>query len=208
MKNLFLLLCFSMCLVSCKEISGTLQVQESFMAIVNNKCGWDPFSSCEPTKKIEIPYGNYSATINFSSKSEISINMKANAFKETIILKRPKNFEFPENGHFQLTSAQVNQTFDIQGRVTTTVTDSNSVRENESCTYTVNDYVCYPGSNGQPQCGYQNRTVWGYRYVEYFIRNTTKNLVSDFFENQKSLAQFSGEQTEAEKIYLFTSRCH
>lgn len=207
MKNLVIVLALVFCLVSCKEISGALTVHETFSALVNKKCGWSPFSSCDPNKKLEIPSGYYISTIDFGSKTEIKIEMKANAFKETIILKRPKTFEFPANGPFQLSRAQVNQAFDVDGNVKTTVWDSNLFKDNESCTYTVPDYVCYPDNSGRPQCSYQNRTVWGYRFVEYFNRNTTKELQAKLVDGGKTLAQFNGNRTDAEKIYTFTSIC-
>ncbi len=207
MKNIFVISALFLFLVSCKEISGTLTVHEAFTASVNKKCGWNPFASCDPNKKLEIPAGNYFSTIDFSSKTEIKIDMKANIFKESIILKRPKNFDFPENGNFQLSKIQANQNFDVSGHVSTTVSDSAMMRDNESCTYTVPDYVCYPDGNGHQQCSYQNRTVWGYRYVEYFNRNTVRELFADLIDNQKTLAQFNGSRTETEKIYRYTSLC-
>lgn len=207
MKNLLVISSVFLFLVSCKEISGTLTVHNSFTAIVNKKCGWSPFSSCDPTKKIEIPSGYYNSTIDFGSKTEIKIEMKANVYKESIILKRPKNFEFPQNGNFQLSKTQVNQPFDVSGRVSTHVWDSQLQRNNESCTYTIPDYVCYPDSDGRPKCSYESRTVWGYRFVEYFERNTTRELLADLVENQKIVAQFNGSRTETEKIYTYTSIC-
>lgn len=195
-------------LVSCREISGTLEVNQPFTAIVNKKCSWNPFKSCDPTKKVEIPAGNYNATVDFSSKTEIKIEMKANAYKETIILKRPKNFEFPQNGPFQLTQAQVNQGFDISGQVNTTVWDSPLQRQNESCSYTIQDWVCQPDGTGKPNCGYVSRSVWGQRYVEFYDRNTTREMHADLIEAQKSVARFDGSKTDSEKIYTFTSICH
>lgn len=194
-------------LVSCKEISGTLTVHEKFNAVVNKKCGWNPFASCDPNKKVQIPVGNFNSTVDFTSKTEIKIEIKANAYKESIILKRPKNFDFPQNGNFQLSGEQVNQSFDVSGHMATQVWDSQLIRDNESCTYYVPEYVCYPDSSGQAGCSYQNRTVWGYRYVEYFNRNTTRELNADLVENQKTVARFNGSRTDAEKIYRYTSIC-
>ncbi len=205
MKNLVMVSALFLFLVSCKEISGTLTVHENFAAMVNKKCGW--FESCDPNRKLEIPSGNYLSTIDFGSKTEIKIEMKANAYKETIILKRPKNFEFPENGSFQLTKAQSNQLFDVSGEVKTRVQDSESKKANESCSYMVDDYICYPDTSGQVQCGYQSRTVWGYRFVEYFDRTTTKDLFANLLEGQRTLAQFNGTRVETEKVYTFTSIC-
>jgi hypothetical protein len=207
MKKLLLVSSLVLFLVSCKEISGTVDVQQSFKAIVNNKCSWNPFKKCDPTKTVEIPAGHYNAKVDFGSKKEIKIEMKANAYKETIILNRPKNFEFPQNGSFLLSSSQVGQEFGVSGQVTTQVWDSQSYRDNESCTYTVRDWVCYPDANGRPVCGYQDRTVWGYRFVEYFNRNTTTEMFADLITKHASLARFTGAKTEAQKIYTYTSIC-
>lgn len=207
MKIFLVLFSLAMVLTSCKEISGSLVVSQDFSANGNKKCGWNPFGSCDPNKMIQIPAGNYNAVIDFGSKAEIKIEMKANVYKETIILKRPKNFEFPTNGDFHLTKEQVNQSFDVLGSVKTTVWDSPVQRANESCTYYVPEWICRPNSEGPPTCYYENRSHWGYRFVEYFNRNITKDLSADLLESQRSLARFTGVKTESEKIYIFTSVC-
>lgn len=194
-------------LVSCKEISGTFTVNQDFSANVNKKCGWNPFGSCDPNKKLQIPRGTYNAVIDFGSKTEIKIEMKANAYKETITLLRPKNFEFPVNGDFALTAVQVNQAFDVKGSVATTVWDSQLQRGNESCSYMAPVWVCSADTNGRPYCHYENRSVWGYRFVEYYNRNTTRDLFADLMEGQRSLGRFTGARTDSEKIYTYTSIC-
>ncbi len=207
MKKILLLSSLMMVLVSCKEISGTFLVNQDFSANVNKKCGWNPFGSCDPNKKLQIPAGNYNAVIDFGSKTEIKIEMKANAFKETITLLRPKNFEFPTNGDFVLTSVQVNQSFDVKGNVQTTVSESPLQRGNESCTYMAPVWVCSHDSYGRPYCHYENQSVWGYRFVEYYNRNTTRELSADLMQSQRSLARFTGARTDSEKIYTYTSIC-
>lgn len=207
MKKLFLVLGLMMGLVSCKEISGTFSVSQGFSANVNKKCGFNPFGACDPNKKLQVPAGTYNAAIDFGSKTEIKIEMKANAFKETITLLRPKNFEFPTNGDFVLTALQVNQSFDVRGNVVTTVSDSALQRGNESCSYMAPVWVCNHDNYGRPYCHYENRSVWGYRFVEYYNRNTTRELVADLLESQRSLARFTGARTESEKIYTYTSIC-
>lgn len=196
-----------MILVSCKEVSGTLVVGQDFSANVNKKCGWNPFGSCDPNKKIQIPAGSYNAVLDFGSKTEIKIQMKANAYKENIVLSRPKNFEFPVNGDFVLTSAQVNQAFDVKGSVQTTVWNSVPQRDNESCTYTVPVWVCTADGGGRPYCHYENQSVWGYRLVEYYNRNTTRDMSAHLMDGQRSLARFTGARTDSEKIYTYTGIC-
>lgn len=205
MKNLLLASSLVLFLVSCKDISGTLVVSETFGAKVAKRCSW--FSPCDPNQKTEIPAGSYQSKVDFGSKTEIKIELQANAFKETIILKRPKNFEFPKNGPFQLTKEQVEQDFSVQGVVDTRVDESERYRDNESCTYMINDYGCWPTGNGQVSCGPQSRAVWGYRYVEYFNRNTTRQMYADIMDGAKSKARFSGIRTDTEKVYTFTSVC-
>lgn len=207
MKNLFLLCSLMMILVSCKEIAGTFVVNQEFAANINKKCGWNPFGSCDPKKKLQIPIGNYGAVIDFGSKTDIKIEMKANAYKETVTLLRPKNFEFPANGDFVLTASQVNQSFDVKGSVKTTVWDSPPQRGNESCSYTAPVWVCSHDNSGRPYCHYENRSVWGYRFVEYYNRNTTRDLAADLVESQRSLGRFTGTRTDSEKIYTYTSIC-
>ncbi len=207
MKTMWLLCSMMMVLVSCKEISGTLTVSQDFSANVNKKCGWNPFGSCNPNKKLQVPAGSYEAVVDFGSKTEIKIAMKANAYKENIFLSRPKNFEFPANGDFVLSAAQVKQSFDVKGRVQTTVWNSAPQRGNESCTYTLPVWVCSADGDGRPYCHYENQSVWGYRIVEYYNRNTTRDMWADLMEGQRSLARFTGAKTDSEKIYTYTSIC-
>lgn len=201
----FLSVCFT--LVSCKEISGSFVVTKAFKAQTKNNCGWDPFGQCVPLKEVTIQSGYYNSKINFSSKDLIRIELKANKITETIILKRPLNFEFPLNGSFLLLAKDIHQDFDIKGSVNTTVTNSPNRREYESCTYTVNDYVCYPGGNGHPQCSFQPRQVWGYRLVEYYLKTTAQNLAAFLVHENEDLARFEGQKIDSEKIYLFQGFC-
>lgn len=208
MKNLFLLLALSTLMISCKEISGNLQVTQNFQAKVDNKCGWDPFGNCQPTKEVTVATGNYNTTIDFSSKDLIKMQIKANKVNETILLKRPANFEFPTNGEFQLAANEIDQDFNIHGQVQTQVLESPTRREFESCTYTRNEYVCYPaGPNGQPVCSYQPRQVWGYRPVEYYVKTTVRDLSAHIMDQQSAMAHFTGHREDAERIYLYQGIC-
>lgn len=207
MKKFFLLCALSSLIISCKEISGSLEVVQDFEAKVENNCGWDPFGNCEPTKKVKIVPGNYKSTVNFSSKEIIKMEVKANKVKETIVLKRPNNFEFPANGDFHLGANEIGQNFDVHGSMQTQVFESPTRREHESCTYTRNEYVCYPGQNGQPVCSYQPRQVWGYRLVEYYLKTTVRDLLAHIMEADQSKAHFTGHREDSEKIYLYQGIC-
>jgi hypothetical protein len=207
MKKMLLLVSMFFVLVSCKEISGSLTVDQAFDAVVVKSCGWDPFGSCEPTKTIAIQPGNYKSKIDFSSKNNIKLELKANKVTETILLKRPANFEFPVNGQFHLAASQIGQSFDVHGDVMTTVTTTERRRGYESCTYTVNEYVCYPDSNGHTQCGYQPRQVWGNRPVEYYLESTDRVLTAHITASESKLAHFHGQRIDTEKIYLYQGIC-
>lgn len=207
MKKLILISGVLLFFTACKEISGEFKVQKSFTAVAENNCGWDPFGSCEPTKQVTIQPGNYRSKINFSSKKNIKIEIKANKVTETILLDRPDNFEFPTNGNFHLTAQEIKQNFSVHGSVQTNVFDSERRREHESCTYTVNEYVCYPRPSGKPECGYQPRQVWGYRSVEYYLKTTSRDLIAQLVNEKESLADFDGHREDVEKIYVYQGIC-
>lgn len=208
MRNIMLLLALSTLMISCKEISGSLEVTQNFQAKVDNKCGWDPFGNCAPTKEVMVAAGNYKAVVDFSSKEQIKMQIKANKVTETILLKRPANFEFPTNGDFQLSASEIDQDFDVHGDVQTQVVESPTRKEVESCTYTRSEYVCYPsGPNGQPTCSYQPRQVWGYRHVEYFLKTTVRDLSAQILNQQAMMAHFVGHREDSEKIYLYQGFC-
>ncbi|MCK6599090.1 MAG: hypothetical protein L6Q37_12055, partial [Bdellovibrionaceae bacterium] len=104
MKKMILVLTSLLLLTSCEELTGTLEVFSQFKANVKNKCDWNPFVTCPDMAQIEVYPGTYQAEMEVFSKSEFRLHLKNKNFKETIIFSKPKYFNIPDNGRFELSA--------------------------------------------------------------------------------------------------------
>ncbi len=189
MKNiLFCILALMM--VSCETITGELNV----VSALNFQDG----TAVNPaTYKANIKATKKTLTLNLPN--EVSVKFKI-----------PKNAGLPSrNGNISLNQSQIKQPYDLEGRVNTTVTDSDSRRDYERCTYNQPYTVCQTDSRGRTTCYTQHRTVNGYRDVQFRERTESKYLSVSLLTpgTNVSNAQFEGNDVSRFRVYEYASQC-
>ena len=184
-------------LTACNDpFDGVLSVKQP-MNVLSNK------------KAVYVPAGDSSARLEFASKTKINLTLEAAGKKTKLVLETPNKLNFPEDGNFSFTAAELNQNFGATGGVARTVTMGDTVRGYEQCQYQRPETVCYPaGNHGEVQCRTEYRTVWGQQYVEYNDRTTHQDLTVNFVSPAGALyAAFTGNRSYSERIYRVQDRC-
>lgn len=221
-------------LIGCKPISGTLKVHEPITVKVTELiqeedpfCRIDPEQECpwkEVIKDVNVKAGSMKAKLDQKSKTKISLILDGLKNDPSVIFKVPKGFKIPErNGEFHLKSKQVGQPFDLHGLVNTKVTESKEYRGWERCTYTEQRRVCRTVPprcrtnregrticrGGGQRCHWENVTVWGDQRVEYYYRQTDRDINIGLMEPGQSnaSAEFVARQRWDQKVYTYKGRC-
>jgi hypothetical protein len=180
-------------LTACDPFEGVLSVKYPF--------------AVKGDSTVVVQAGDFNAKLEFSSSKKIDITLKVNGKKQNITLNLPKKLNIPDNGPFTVSAADLGQDFSAQGANTKTMSDSQMQSGNEQCTYQRHEQVCYPVNN-QIVCRDEIRTVYGWRYVEYFDRTTTQNLNVNFIHaNGATLANFNGQKSSVERFYRTQDMC-
>jgi hypothetical protein len=186
--------------MACDEIDGTTTVKRP--VIYNLKPG--------SAEKSQIPPGNYKTVIERKKDTLIQIELKGPSKKEyEVKLSVPKDLDLPENGNLTLPAAMTGQPFDVFVDVLKTVERSQRYQEWQSCTYQEQERFCYVDNQGRQRCEYRYVTRWGHQYVEYFFRETSKQIRVDLGSDQESesLAHFYSEKRWREKIIVREDLC-
>lgn len=199
-------------LTACDPFEGLLSVKQPMVVKSTEKTpGCSPDSDpwgCTQIVNVTVPAGDYTAKLEFNSKTEIQIQMKINGKKKTLTLDLPKKLNIPNNGPFSVSAQDLGQDFGAQGNAQTAVSDSQTYRGWDHCTYQRPEQVCYPTGNGGVTCHTEWRTVNGQQQVEYFDRNTKQDLSVSFVNSQNALlSNFGGNRTSSERIYTYRGQC-
>ncbi len=199
--HLFLLPVILVLGTACDEIDGTTSVKRPF--IYNLKPGGP--------EKEQIPVGQYKTTIEKKKKDLVQIELDGPGDKEyEIKLMVPKNLELPDNGSMSLPAGMTGQPFDVFVRVATTVERSQTYREWQSCRYEVRERYCYIDNQGHQRCEYRYVTRWGNQDVEYYFRETTKDVRVNLGSNNEveALANFYSLKQWRDKVVTWEGRCY
>ncbi|MBX9766442.1 MAG: hypothetical protein K2X47_04145 [Bdellovibrionales bacterium] len=202
-------------LVACQPLKGPLQVTQPFDITTKDK------------KTVQVPIGTFDTDFKYDDgKREVEIKIKKlNGKDQTMKFKVPPSVNIPTTGGtFRLEGRDINQDFDLGGRVSYQVTDSETRRDRESCTYTVSERVCetrrvcpdqIPGRPRRPcrnenYCYYVDRTIYGQREIEYYVKTTYRGLDAQFSSprTNRSLARLSADKTTNEAIRTYVGRCY
>lgn len=198
-------------LTACDPFEGLLSVKQPMVVKSTEKqpgCSPDNSFGCDQIVNVTIPVGDYTAKLEFNSKTEIQIQIKINGKKKTLTLDLPKKLNIPDNGPFSVSAQDLGQDFGAQGNTQTAVSDSQTYRGWDHCTYQRPEQVCYPVPNGGVSCHTEWRTVNGQQQVEYFDRNTKQDLAVNFVNAQNALLSgFGGNRTSSERIYTYRGQC-
>jgi hypothetical protein len=189
MKNIIFIL-MALLMVSCETLTGQLTVSND----LKFKDG------------TTVSAGAYNATVKAKRRS-LTLALPSEV---SVKFKIPKGTDLPSrNGNISLTSGDLKQPYDIQGRIKTTTTNSNSRRDYESCTYQKPYTVCHTDQNGRTTCYTRYQTIHGYRDVQYRVRTDHKYLSVTLLTpgTNVSNGQFEGEDVSRYRIYEWTSTC-
>lgn len=207
-KNLSLLVASLFVLSSCDPFEGLLKVGKKFTIIsTETKTNCDDLD-CTVQKSIPVTVGDYKADFEFQRKdlAYIKLTSQQNNKKSYIYLNLPTNINLPkENGNFQITANELQQSFSISGSISTQKTRSELRKGYESCTYTRTVTEC-SYVNGQHICREVPYQYQGQRYAEFYIETTEQNLVLQFIQ-ENPVADFSGSRGSSQKLYTYTGAC-
>lgn len=216
MKNLIAVLALALVSASCVKLEGTLNVEQVFTA---KKRGG--FLNLQ-RKSVEIQPGSYHASLKVNNSKSFTLKLKAdNEGEEDILIpiKSTNDFSIPTNGNVVIRGNEINQPFDVSGRIKTDVTYSDSVRSTEDCTAQRTerycDRVCTTPSqpSGTVYCNVVCRDVVvtypGTRYVEYHNKHTQRTLSAELLdaENKDIKARFSGVDYDTDRVYDYYGEC-
>jgi len=196
MKSLMPILAAALIFVGCEKIEGQLNVTKEVKLVTSKGV------------KRRIAVGTYSADIKANTSKKITLRLN-NDSDEKYIFTLPDGSRIPSNGSFAFKASDVGQPVDISGTVSTVVTNGPVRTANESCTYTQPVQVCTQLPNGGVTCTIQQRTVFGYKWIEYYDRKTEKDIVMSINETQmaEEAAQFVGDATWFDRIVLRETQC-
>lgn len=200
-------------LVSCNEkIKGTLSLQSSLPVKVTQKSNWcNEGTNCEEIVDKTLPTGDYSTTLRFIGRHDVEMQVKYNREQWNINIHIPSGANLPsENGTISLTSQQTGQPFDLAGDVQTQKQRGQTVRENESCSYTDYRHECYvTGNPPATVCRDVPYTRWGYRDVEFYNVQVHREVKMNAYAPRSPavLGTFTSVSDWTERVYTYQGRC-
>ena len=166
-----------------------------------------PLNVLSDKKAVYVPAGDFSAKLEFASKTKINLKLEAGGKKTKLVLETPTKLNFPTNTPFEFSPAQLNQNFGATGLNNEVVTTGEVQRGYEQCQYQRPETVCYIVNNSQV-CRTEYRTVYGRQYVEFQDRTTNQDLTVNFVSATKVvLATFTGNRSYSERVYRVQERC-
>lgn len=191
-----ILLGFAMSMfASCDKLSGSMNLEQDLHLVKRNK----PYI---------IPAGQYKASMKINSRKKATFKLEG-ADKYKVKVQLPAR-DFPtRNGDIHISNTEIDQPYDLHGRVNTTVTRSEERRGYESCTYEERYTRCTVDSDGNRRCHTAYRTIRGNRFVRYYVKTENKRLEMKFHEPGRSepAAAFTGRSSNAERIYQSVGTC-
>lgn len=196
MKKVLALALMTLLFASCENIDGKFEAYNTLELRDGNS-------------RDTIRPGKYQAVIKLR-KSKVKLKLTDESGSDTYKFKLPGGVDLPTtNGSFSLTSSQVEQPYDVSGKILTDVTMGNLRYERESCQYQEPYTVCYPTGNGGRTCHTEYRTRYGFRDVEYSIRTQDQRISFNLMRPGTSgiEGRFTGREITSERVYQYTGRC-
>lgn len=201
-----------MMMVGCKPINGTLTLSEGLT--ISNEADRatctpeDMRPSCIGPIEDGLSAGQYSASVDFVSKSQVAIKVQTTRFtSKNVTLTIPAGKNIPNyTGPISLSSRESGQPFNIGGRIETHESDSPTTREMESCSYTRTERVC----DRRGRCETRTVTYTGRQEVEYHFHytNTLLNLNIIKLTDNSVIGKFDGRRDETDKVYTYQGPCY
>lgn len=180
--------------VSCKSITGDVEVLETISLVKKGK-----WTDIEP--------GIYNAKMRIKSKRKLKIKIDG----KTYTFRTPKGITLPrENGELTLTSDQSGQPYDLDMKVNTVRENADVQESNEFCTYAIPYTVCQTtGPYGGTVCSTRFRNYPGTRYSKWFMQSVEQNLSLALLseDSDAKLATFKAYDKYTKKIYEHQGLC-
>lgn len=181
-------------LTGCEKIEGQLNVNSDLKLV----------SSKGVVRSVRV--GTYEADVKAKTSKKITLRLN-NDGDEKYVFALPSSI--PSNGDFAFSAKQVGQPVDLNGNVTTAITNSPTTQRVESCTYTQNFRVCSPGPMGGMICRTETRQIPGRKMVTFYDRRTDKNvnLSIKAAGTEAVIADFNGDIAWVDRIITRQTQC-
>ncbi len=195
---------------SCVSLNGNLEVKEAMQ--VKKKGGFLNLKK----KMVTLEPGIYTAEVNALGDKNFNLKLTGrDNFK--IPLKTEKDISLPQyDGEFKVSGADLDQPFDVKGKLDTKINRSETREKEESCSYTVTEQRCEKVcvvTNDVRKCDVVCNPVqitrYGYRFVRYHNKTTYRDLDLELLAlgSEKALASFSGDSVETVQINEYEGIC-
>lgn len=201
----------SLLATSCVELSGRLDVKESF--VVTKKSGFLNLGR----KKTTIEPKIYNASIKILGRKDFNLKLESDT-KIIIPISSTEELKFPDNGELLISHKLIDQPFDVKGNVETTYSSTDSQEAIEDCSVSVTENkcekVCAPVQKDQaPKCDIVCRDVAvsipGDRLARFHY--TTKVIKLDLellkADTASALANFNGQDSDTYRVSEYEGRC-
>ncbi|WP_127713985.1 hypothetical protein [Halobacteriovorax sp. HLS] len=195
MKKLLILISALALFTSCDTLTGNFSALDN-ISLKDSK-----------GKTVVIEQGSYlESKVKLKSKKRIRLIVEGITYE----FKIPRGVKIPtDNGQINLTSAQVNQPYDIAGDIRTEVEHGDTIRDRESCTWDEPYTVCEVDANGRRVCRTQYRRRNGWKDVQFHYDIISKYLEVSFLVpgSETIVADFDGDERYYQKVYEYEGRC-
>lgn len=200
------LIAVSLMCTSCLSLNGHLEVRQVMAA--KKKSGILNLG----TKEIQIQPDSYMAELKINSDKNFTLKLEGH---DTILIpiKGNKDLNIPSSGRVSLNHDMINQPFDLEGEIVTTVTHSPRQDIIEECSRTVTENhcqkICEQSDSCTIVCKDELVTIKGLHEVSYHFRTTQRDLSVDFLKAGKPevLASFHGSDTDTDQITDYSGIC-
>lgn len=211
MKNAILLVGALLLSVSCVELNGRMNVQESL--VVKKKHGFLNLK----TSKVELQPASYQAGIKINSDRNITLSLEGGSLGKKILvpIKAEEDLNIPGDGKFAIAGEKINQPFDVVGSINTDISYSDVRFATESCTWTTRETRCEKVCTTEPRkcesiCKEYTITHEGRKEVEFQYRYTRRDVQLELMQSGSTAlkASLNASGTESDRITLRESSCH
>lgn len=127
---------------SCQTLDGFMNVSSPFRITQKHTCN-DYDDYCPPAEDKYVPTGHHDTELKVHGKRSASLVVNAHGDRIVADINLPRGQELPKyEGDISIPGDQMDQDFDLQGRVSSNYYDSSTTYTTESCTKTEVRTMC------------------------------------------------------------------
>jgi hypothetical protein len=206
LKSLLCLAAIGVMSASCVTLDGQLDVKQAMSA--KKRGGFLNLKLVE----VQIQPDLYQAHLKANSDKSYTLKLEGH---DTILLpiKSEKSLNIPSSGRIAISHSDINQPFDVQGEISTDITDSATSDIVEECSWTVTENhckkICDKPDHCDIQCKDEQVTLYGHHEVRYHYQTIDRAVALNLLKQDKPevLASFHGTDSETNKITEFEGQC-